>query len=138
MKVVKTLIALALSLSMMAVVVGCAPAGNQGTTPSNTSPGNTNKSTPSQTTTGDWRKFLNDYDAWATEYVKLMERYKANPNDANLAADYNKLAGEITKWAEGAATATQGITEADQAEFDRRIQEITNKLTTASTSVVPQ
>ncbi|MCF6170790.1 MAG: hypothetical protein L3J66_07435 [Bacteroidales bacterium] len=44
--------------------------------------------------------FLDDYEAWANEYISLLDRFRNNPGDPNLAKDYQKVSGQMANWTE--------------------------------------
>ena len=46
----------------------------------------------------DCDKFLDEYETWVDNYLKLMEKYKKNPMDATTMQEYLKVAQEGTKW----------------------------------------
>ena len=43
-------------------------------------------------------KFLNKYEAWSEDYIKVLETFTSNPADPKLAQEYNKLSREYASW----------------------------------------
>lgn len=62
-------------------------------------------------------EFLQAYEAWADEYVAFMKKYKENPTDLTLLADYTRLLGEIVEWSEKADDLEDNLTDAELTEY---------------------
>ena len=50
----------------------------------------------------DWRQFLKDYEAWADSYVEFLKKYKENPTNAKLLAEYGKYMDKMVEWSDKA------------------------------------
>lgn len=60
------------------------------------------KNKPSYDDLEAWRQFLKDYEDWTDSYIEFMKKYKDNPTNVTLLAEYGKFAAETAKWAERA------------------------------------
>lgn len=45
-------------------------------------------------------EFLNKYEKWIDNYLVVLEKYRKNPMDAQLAQEFSKVAMEASTWAE--------------------------------------
>jgi len=59
--------------------------------------------TKAQSNNSEWKKFLQDYEKWVDNYIKLMKKYQTNPADTSLLAEYMKALEDLTDWAERAS-----------------------------------
>lgn len=73
----------------------------------------------------DCDEFLDEYEAWANDYIDLLERFKKNPASPNVARDYNKLSKEYTNWTSEWFEFVQ-CTEVD--DYQKRYNDINNKI----------
>ncbi len=58
---------------------------------SNSSASSTSSSEASE---GDCSSFVSEYDSFASSYISLLEKYKANPNDVSLLSEYQSMASK--------------------------------------------
>ena len=46
----------------------------------------------------DCDEFINQYEEWMDDYIKMIDKYMKNPADATLLNEYMKLAQEGSTW----------------------------------------
>ncbi len=81
----------------------------------------------------DWRQFLADYEAWVDDYIALFKKYKENPSDLSILADYTKMLYEMTEWSEKAGNMELEIEDTKEAlEYSTELLRIAAKLAEAS------
>lgn len=77
----------------------------------------------------EWRKFLNDYEAWADSYIAILKKYKADPTDMTILADYSKMVDEMSKWTDRADAIQDELADSSEAlEYSAEIMRITAKI----------
>ncbi|WP_319479380.1 DUF6591 domain-containing protein [uncultured Draconibacterium sp.] len=54
--------------------------------------------TPTPEEAKNCEEFIDQYEKWTDDYVKLMEKYQKNPMDAELMNKYMQLAQEGSNW----------------------------------------
>lgn len=70
-------------------------------------------------------EFLNKYEAWSEDYIKVLETFSSNPADPKLAQDYNKLSREYSSWTN---EWFEFVDCAKKDEFFKRYEEINRKI----------
>ena len=76
----------------------------------NTYQESTKKATAVQQTTAaanntegtQWKQFLEEYEVWVNKSLELEEKYKQNPNDTDIWAEYTEMLKEVGDWQEKA------------------------------------
>ncbi len=80
----------------------------------------------------DWKQFLKDYEAWVDDYIKIIKKYNANPNDMTIFADYTKMLSKSAEWAERADEIEEELAGTDEElEYSLELIRIAGKLSTA-------
>jgi Family of unknown function (DUF6591) len=73
----------------------------------------------------DCEEFIDQYEKWMDDYIKMIEKYMKNPTDATLLNEYLKLAQEGSSWM------TQWNSKlyycASKEKYQKRFDEITEK-----------
>lgn len=90
-----------------------------------------NSTSSSSSESLDWKQFLKDYEAWVDSYVEFMKKYKNNPTDASLIAEYGKLLSETAEWAEKSQKYENQLKEmsaSDLGEYTKSITRILEKI----------
>ena len=85
--------------------------------------------------TAQWRKFLADYEAWVDSYITVVQKYKANPTDFTILAEYTEMAIELAKWSEEADEMAASLNNAsvqELAEYSAELSRIALKLAQAA------
>ncbi len=80
---------------------------------------------PSTASSGDCDQFIKDYEAFANSYIKILKKYKANPNDASILTEY-------TEAAQKAVEMQKGATDCTDAKYAAKLMEIANKIAKAA------
>lgn len=83
---------------------------------------------PAENTNQEWRTFLKEYEAWVDEYVIFMKKYKANPTDFSLLADYAKMSAKAVEFTNKASDIQGQISASDLAEYTQTLARITQKI----------
>lgn len=93
----------------------------------------TNVSTEQATDSAEWKQFIKDYDAFVDDYLDILEKYKNNPTDTTILADYNSMLPKVTEWSEKAEKITEElqVSPEDASEFAAELSKIANKLADA-------
>ena len=94
--------------------------------------GTSNAEVSNQSTVSEWKQFINDYDAWADKYVEFVKKYKENPTDATILAEYTEMAAEVASWAERAEKLEKDLTAEEAAEYSAQLLKIAEKLQEAA------
>ena len=79
----------------------------------------------------EWKEFLAEYEAWVDEYIALMKKYKANPTDLTILADYTKMVEELADWqadADEMEAELENASAAELAEYTKELARIVSKL----------
>lgn len=63
-------------------------------------------STATTEPTNDCDKFIVEYRDYANNYVKIMKKYKKNPSDPTIVAEYTEMAQKASAMQESAAKCT--------------------------------
>jgi len=73
----------------------------------------------------DCDEFIDQYEKWMNDYIKMIDKYMKNPTDATLLSEYMKLAQEGSSWM------TQWNSKlyycASKEKYQKRFDEITEK-----------
>ena len=83
----------------------------------------------------EWESFIEEYNAFADEYVQIFQKYKENPADLNLLNDLSTFATKATEFADKAAKITKELINypEDAVKFAAELVDITKKLATIVT-----
>lgn len=73
----------------------------------------------------DCDKFIKDYEAFATSYIKIMKKYKNNPSDASILTEYTEIMQKAAEMQNNATNCTD-------AKYAAKIMNIANKMATAA------
>ncbi|MEO7922741.1 MAG: DUF6591 domain-containing protein [Chitinophagaceae bacterium] len=73
----------------------------------------------------DCDKFLNDYEAFIDSYVKILKKYKANPNDVSIVNEYNEAAQRAIELGNKVPLCTD-------TKYASKLLELQNKITKAA------
>jgi len=79
----------------------------------------------STASSGDCDKFLKDYEAFANSYIKVLKKYKANPNDASILSEYTEMAQKETEMQTNISTCTD-------PKYASKILELNTKIAQAA------
>ena len=85
--------------------------------------------------TVEWRKFLEDYDAWVDDYIEILKKYKENPSDLSILSDYTDMMTELTEWTEETEAMEAELEDAsptELAEYSAEILRIAEKISQIS------
>lgn len=78
-------------------------------------------------------EFLDDFEAWADEYIALIEDYKENPSDTDILTDLTTIAEEGTDlMARMEELKDTIVTEEQSEEFAARAQAVQEKVEKAT------
>ena len=77
------------------------------------------------TSSADCDKFMKDYEAFVTSYIKLIKKYKANPADATILNEY-------TEAVEKAGEMENNISPCSDTKYAAKLLELQNKLAKAA------
>lgn len=93
---------------------------------------NTNTAPAPQTSTTNssnatWREFIAEYEAFMDKYVDIMKKYKANPSDATILADYGTIMQKYAEFSAKADKVKGEISAEDSAEYLKAIGRIMQK-----------
>lgn len=81
----------------------------------------------------EWRTFLKEYEEWVDEYIALVKKYKSNPLDMSILADYTKMVSEMTDWTKRADEIKEELKDPDAlAEFTKELLRISGKIASAA------
>lgn len=73
----------------------------------------------------DCDEFIDQYEKWMDDYIKIIDKYMNNPMDATTAEEFQKVALEginwMTQWSSNLAFC------AAEEKYQKRFDEITNK-----------
>lgn len=90
--------------------------------------------TPSQETSSnnsEWKKFLQDYEAWVDKYIELFKKYKADPSNISILTEYTEMLSELSDWSERSEEIE--LDDADEAlEYSEELLRIAKKLAEAT------
>lgn len=78
------------------------PASSSSSTSSTSSTSSASSASSSSSSDYDWKQFIKDYEAWVDSYVEILKKYKANPTDTSILADYGKMMQQASEWEEKA------------------------------------
>ncbi len=84
-----------------------------------------------ENTSSNWKQFLKDYEGWVDSYITFMEKYKENPSDTALIAEYGKFMADTADWATKAQKYEDDLKEMspdDVAEYTKTMARIIGKL----------
>ena len=116
---------------LLTVMIGCGTATEQEVQPSKTpqqSQGTTEQSTAENGTDGvstSFKESMDAYEAYFDEYIAFMEKYKNNPTDPSLLADYAEFMSSYAATMEKmTALGNQEMTMAEAAYY----LEVTNRI----------
>ncbi len=71
-------------------------------------------------------EFLDKYEKWIDNYLVVLEKYKKNPMDAQLAQEFSKVAMEASTWAE--QWSNNYLTCVNNERYQKRFEEISEKV----------
>lgn len=97
-----------------------------GTSDDNTSDANADKKADEEVSgSSDCDQFIKDYEAFATSYIKVLKKYKANPTDMTVL-------GEYTEMAQKAAKMDKEAKDCNDAVYVSKIAAIASKIASAA------
>ncbi len=73
----------------------------------------------------DCDDFLDKYDQWTDDYLKVVEAWIKDPTNVELSQDYTKLAEELSTWG---ADWTNYVECASKEAYQKRFEEISDKV----------
>ena len=73
----------------------------------------------------DCDEFIDQYEKWMNDYLKLIEKYMKNPADAVLMEEYMKVAQESMTWMEQWNSKLSFC--ASKEKYEKRFNEINDK-----------
>ena len=73
----------------------------------------------------DCDQFLKDYEEFADSYIEILKKYKENPSDADVLADYNEIMEKATEMEKSAGNCTD-------AKYSSKLAKIINKISKAA------
>jgi hypothetical protein len=85
----------------------------------------------SSTESVDWKKALDDYEAFVDEYVTFMKKYKDNPTDMSLLSDYATMSEKATTASDSIEKVKEDLSTENIAEFLTRYNNIIAKMAAA-------
>ena len=77
----------------------------------------------------DCEEYLDNFEKWAEDYIKVLDKIKSNPTDQTVATEYAKLAPEVSNWAMKWGELMHC---AQDEAFVKRYEEITQRITDAA------
>lgn len=75
-----------------------------------------------------WRQFLKDYEAWVDDYVNIVNKYKQNPTDMTILADYTEMMSDMVEWSSRAEDIQDDLSADDLQEYLATLGRIIEKL----------
>lgn len=86
--------------------------------------------TKKETSSVEWKEFLKEYEEWVDDYIDLVNKYKDNPNDMSILADYTEQMGKLASWSEKADKVKADLENnpEDLAEYTKTLTRILGKL----------
>ncbi|MEN8116267.1 MAG: DUF6591 domain-containing protein [Bacteroidota bacterium] len=69
-------------------------------------------------------EFIDQYEKWMDDYLKLLEKYMKNPMDQTLAGEYMKVAQESMEWVENWSRLSYC---ASKKKYEKRFNEISER-----------
>ncbi len=82
------------------------------------------ESSDETTTNFDCDQFIRDYSDFADSYVKLMKKYKANPNDTSIVSDYTEAAQKALEMQKNASLCSDPKYAAKLIEIAKKIASV--------------
>lgn len=80
----------------------------------------------------EWKQFLKDYEEWVDDYIAIVKKYKANPTDTSILADYTNMVSEMADWTDKADEIESELEDSEAAaEYASELLRIANKLSEA-------
>ena len=73
----------------------------------------------------DCDEFIDQYEKWMNDYIKLIEKYMKNPMDAVLMEEYMKVAQESSEWMSQWTSKLAYCS--SKKKYEKRFNEITEK-----------
>jgi hypothetical protein len=71
---------------------------------------NSISSDETESTSGDCEQFCADYEEFANEYVAFMKKYKSNPSDMSILAEYSEMVQRASEMQESSADCSADLT----------------------------
>lgn len=84
----------------------------------------TTSETDESPTNFDCDQFIRDYSDFADSYVKLMKKYKANPNDTSIVSDYTEAAQKALEMQKNASLCSDPKYAAKLIEIAKKIASV--------------
>ena len=75
--------------------------------------------------TSDCDQFIKDYGAFVDSYIKVLKKYKKNPSDPNILAEYTEVVQKATEMQSNAATC-------NDPKYAAKLMSLANKMTAAA------
>ena len=91
-------------------------------------------STQSSTDEKQWKQFLEDYEDWIDDYIKIVKKYSENPTDVSILSDYTEMITELAEWQTKAEEMEEELEEAspgELAEYSAALLKIAAKIAEA-------
>lgn len=81
----------------------------------------------------EWKEFLQEYEEWVDSYIELYNKYKDNPSDMSILADYTEQLAKVSTWASKADKVKTELENSpeDLAEYTESLARIAGKLSKA-------
>lgn len=87
----------------------------------------------SETVSADFKKTMDDYEAFFDKYIDIVKKYKANPTDMTILSEYSKIMVEYSKMMSDMNGINQSeLSPADAAYYLEVTGRITQKLATVA------
>ncbi len=80
-------------------------------------------------TVPEWKKFLEEYEKLVDDYIIMLKKYKDNPTDMSVLADYTKMVSDLASWTKRADDIQSSIQDTEDAlEYSKEMLRIAQKL----------
>lgn len=82
----------------------------------------------------EWKKFIKEYDEWVDDYIAIVKKYKDNPTDFSILADYTEMMSDLAEWSAKADKVSDELEDSPAAamEYAAELAKIAAKLAKAA------
>ncbi len=124
----KKILAIALCVLFAMTMVACTGGAEQNT--NSAADDSSVTDTESTSESSEWKQFLKDYEAWVDDYIVIVNKYKANPTDTSILADYTKMVSDMADWTTRTEKVQEELTTDSEAlaEYTKELSRIAGKL----------
>lgn len=91
--------------------------------------------TPSSAEGKQWKQFLDDYEDWVDDYIKIVKKYSENPTDTSILSNYTEMVTKLTEWqtkADEMKAELEETSPTELAEYSAELLRIAAKISEAA------